>query len=228
MKGDMEKLKGYLGLAVALALAALVLYPVPHQLYPAATRLTPLDATLLAQLATTGMSRRREWLFASHHINACPPAQPRQWYVTYTQYAESDCTASGFRLMDWALANERVLVVHEPGLPALLAEQAPLRVDESKALRVGLYQSWQAPPARNSRLVELELEIGGAIAGYLADERPGQVANLYVLHGGLLGLAFALGLWRRQVGAVLLSPFSLLRGGLSVTAKAAKGIHDKV
>lgn len=219
-----EKLKGYLGLLVALVIVVLAFFPVGRErLYPMAAELTALDGTVLTQLSVLKKdSSMRYWMYASESLRECPPARAREGERRVV-YPWRNCDEVDLTLVQ--LTRERVAEIEpfEPTLRALLNEYAPL-------LRDDIADDDPRKRVKNSasRNAELHLPIFTAVAKYLEAQRTPMAAGVYVAHGAVLLLAFAVVMLRRQVGAVLLWPLSVALGGAAAGAKAAKQLHEKV
>lgn len=222
--GAFEKLKGYLGLLVALAIAVLAFLPVGRSgLYPRAPTLTALDNTVLTQLLILKSDDLRYRMYASQSLRVCPPAQALLPEARRALYMGWNC--EGVDLMLVQLTREKVTDIKpfEPNLQALLDEYEP-------RLRTDVAEDDPRKRVKNSATREAELEqpIFTAVAKYLDSQHAALASAVYISHGAWLLLAFVVVLLRRQVGAALLWPLSVVVSAGTVGAKAAKQLHEKV
>jgi hypothetical protein len=122
--------------------------------------------------------------------------------------------------------NERRLqLLNVPGLDQLATEY--WGKPTALAADGGPYR-YNSPFVRLRQSVEIEVKIAPLIYSYLQDEASLIRAATYLAHALVLILAFVVFLMRQQVGALILSPISLLVGLLRVLGKAGKAAHDKV
>lgn len=233
----MNKLKRYLGLAFALVLMAVALAPIgPPPYFLDASKVTPLDNTVLAQITGTGGRGSPIWLGATDYMNACPPFQQTSKRVVHIFAPESnDCqTGSGWVFVGLPQQYEASLTTFEPSILALaneyskaLSEWQELRRNGSSNVNI-FREPGSTRPIRNPRLAELELQIGAAMAKYLDSKRSALAVNLYTVHFFALLVGVFLVAFRQQLGSLLLWPFSLLFGAAKFGGKAARNLHDKV
>lgn len=233
----MNKFKRYLGLAFALVLMALAFAPLgPPPYQPNASKVTPLDNTLLAQLTGTGGRGSLIWLGATDYMNACPPFQETSKRVIQILAPErSDCQAgSSWVFVGLPQHYETTLTKFEPAILSLATEYYTTHAGWTEARRnVSSNSNFfggpaPAKPIRDPRLAELELQIGAAMAKYLDSVKSELAVNLYAVHIFVALAGVFLVMFRQQVGAVLLWPFNLLFGAAKVGSKAARNLHDKV
>lgn len=233
----MNKFKRYLGLAFALVLMALAFAPMaPPPYYLDASKVTPLDNTVLAQLTGTGGRGSPIWLGATDYMNACPPFQQTSKRVVHIFTPESsDCQAgSGWVFVGLPQRYEASLTTFEPSIISLANEYSKALSQWNEARRNGSSninfsgEPTSAKPIRDPRLAELELQIGAAMAKYLDSEKSALAVKLYSVHFFALLVGVFLVVFRQQFGSLLLWPFSLLFGAAKSGGKAARSLHDKV
>lgn len=233
----MNKLKRYLGLVFAFVLMALAFAPLgPPPYYPNASKVTPLDNTLLAQLTGTGGRGSPIWLGATDYMNSCPPFQETSKRVVQIFAPErSDCQAdSRWVFVGLPQHYEAILTKFDPAIPSLATEYYTNLARWTEAKRSeGSNSTLFGVPAparliRDPRLAELELRIGGAMTKYLDSVKSELAVKLYAVHIFVALAGIFLVMSRQQVGAVLLWPFNLLFGAAKVGSKAARNLHDKV
>ena len=233
----MNKLKRYLGLALALALMSLAFAPLgpPHS-YPNASKVTPLDNTVLAQLTGTGGRGSLIWLGATDYMNACPPFQATSKRVVKSfSFDKSDCQ-DGSRWVFVGLPQHypETLKNFEPTILSLSTEYDTTlagwqEVRKKVSGNINIFgEPAPAKPIRDPRLTELELQIGSAMAKYLDSVKSELAVSVYAIHIFVTMAGVFLVMFRLQVGAVLLWPFSLLFGAAKMGSKAARNLHDKV
>ena len=177
------------------------------------------------------------WLGATNYMNACPPFQESSKRVIQILAPErSDCQA-GSR---WVFAGlpqhyEAHLTKFEPAILSFATEyettlagwiEARKNVSSSANPFAGPLSAIKQ--IRDPRLAELELQIGAAMDKYLDSTKSELAVNLYAVHFLAALVGFFVILFRQQVGAALLWPFSLLFGAAKVGGKAARNLHDKV
>lgn len=230
----MNKFKRYLGLVFAFVLMGLAFMPVgPHPYYPNVSKVTPLDNTLLAQLTGTGGRGSRIWLGATDYMNACPPFQKMSKRVLTWQ--TSDCQGgSGWVFAELPKQYEANLTTFEPAILSLaneyskaLSEWMETRRNVNSSINLSVVPA-QTKSIRDPRLAELELQIGTAMAKHLDSKKSALAFSVYAVHFFAALVGFVLVMFRQQVGAVLLWPFSLLLGAAKVGGKTARNLHDKV
>jgi hypothetical protein len=219
----MEKFKRYLGLFTAIALLVFAFIPGDRDKgFPRASKLTPLDFTLLTQLTRRQSDGMVFWRFSTDYLNRCPPFQKTE----IGPYSPEQQGCSGFSPWDLKLIREREheLKAFEPRIHLLLEEYAGSIGTENKLLWERREENQGLKPVRDKRNTELELQLGLAMAKLLDADRVGLAMAIYFVHA-LLALVVVLMIRGRQtVGDVIFSPFILFGAG----AKAAKGFHDKV
>ena len=239
----MEKLKRYLGLAVAVALLALAFLPFENNRHhPMASKVTPLDSTILTKLTGVGGRDMLLWTHATDYINRCIPFRETSIRIR-SLYVQLDCEGDNYLFSTFAREYEAELSKFEPTLPTLHIEylNTPKLIKETEPV-VGLlsglgdtthtshsiYLKSLEGQKRNLRSLQLELQIGTAMSKYLQSVSNSIAIGIYLLHGFAI-LLFAGLVWaRRAVGAILLWPFTLIFGAVKAGSGVVKSLHDKV
>lgn len=238
----MNKLKRYLGLAVAVALLALAFVPFEkNSYYPMASKATPLDGTVLAKLTGAGGRDMDLWAYATDYINRCVPFQETS-RRSNARYGAQTCEGNDHLFSTTAHEYETELSKFEPALPTLrkaylatpkvLKEAAPTSALASllsgATTTNSIYLRGLEGPVRDPQSLKLELQIGTAMSKYLQSVHGSIATSIYLVHGLAILLFIGLVFARESVGALLLWPFSLIFGAAKAGTKVAKSLHDKV
>lgn len=238
----MEKFKRYLGLAMAIALLALAFAPFENNFHPMASKVTPLDNTVLRKLTGVGGREMTFWVYATDYMNRCTPFRNTSLRIT-SGYREVLCEGDDYLFSTITHEYETELLKFEPTLsilrneylrtPKLAKEIAPATglsflSNEASTNSHSIYLRSLEGPKRSTRSLQLELQIGAAMTNYLLTVRNSIAIGIYLIHALamliFLGLVFA----RESFGALLLWPFSLVVGVAKAGTKAAKSLHDKI
>lgn len=239
----MEKLKRYIGLAVAVTLLALAFVPFENnRFHPMASKVTPLDGTVLTKLTGVGGRDMLLWIYATDYINRCNPFRETSMRVQSIG-VQLNCVGDNYLFSTFAREYEAELSKFEPTLPALHIEylNTPKLIKKAEPA-VGLfsilgdgsntghsiYLKSLEGPKRNLRSLQLELQIGTAISKYLQSVGNSIAIGIYLLHGFAILLFIGL-VWARQtVGTIMLWPFTLIFGAVKAGSGVVKSWHDKV
>lgn len=239
----MEKLKRYVGLAVAVAILALAFVPFENNRYhPMASNITPLDSTLLTKLSGVGGRDMLLWIHATDYINRCPPFRETAIHIS-SLYVELKCEGDNYLFSTFNGEFEAALSKFEPDLPTLRIEylNTPKLIKESAPAVVpfitlgnstdtshSTYLKSLEGPKRNLRSLQLELQMGTAMGKYLQSVNNSIAIGIYLLHGFAILLFVGL-VWARQaVGATVLWPFALTFSAVKLGSGVVKRLHDKV
>ncbi len=238
----MDKLKRYVGLAAAIALLALAFTPFENRPHPMASKVTPLDGTVLTKLTGVGGREMAFWVYATDYINRCVPFRETSMRVT-SMYRVLACEGDDYLFSTFAQEYEVELSKFDPTLPALRTEYLdtpklakevapasglPFLSNEASTTSNSTYLKSLEGPKRNARSLKLELQIGTAMAKYLQSVRISIAIGIYLVHALAILFFVGLVLARESVGALLLWPFTLIFGAAKVGTKVAKSLHDKV
>lgn len=238
----MDKLKRYVGLAMAVALLALAFVPFENHSHPMASKVTPLDGTVLTKLTGVGGREMAFWVYATDYINRCVPFRETSLRIT-SMYRVLTCEGDDYLFSTTAQEYEAELSNFEPTLstlrreylstPKLIKEAAPASAlpflsSEASTTSYSIYLKSLEGPKRNPRSLQLELQIGRAMAKYLQSVRISIAIGIYLVHAFAILFFVGLVLARESVGALLLWPFTLIFGAAKVGTKVAKSLHDKV
>jgi hypothetical protein len=225
----MDKLKRYVGLLAAILVLVVGFIPVGQSRYhDMAAKLTPLDGTVLSA-ATAGQDLQLFWLRASDTLVGCPPfAQTKPPSMYGYVPAERDCN-SIIDIVYWLPDEYKAEMVRiEPALPEWIANYDSLRAQQSKRAAAEKANGTSRSTAKDPALDEIEVKVGAVAAKYLDSKRQGLATERYLLHFGWVVLALLMAFGRQLVGGLLLLPFSLILGAAGASAKAARGLHDRV
>jgi hypothetical protein len=208
----MEKLKGYLGVALALVLVT-GFVPVPRSFhYAHVSKLTPLDLTLAGQLVSVWSAPHRFWWRATNTLNACKHYGRNCDYLPELFLVQVGQRAAEFEIF-------------EPALPALMRDyEEAWRTDGELRYRDAAART----ASRDPQLVAFERQLGSAVEHYLESQRSTLAGGVYGIHVLLLVLVVTALRWRRRVGGVLLWPLSLALRAAKTGAAVAVDVHRKV
>lgn len=230
----MRKFKRYLGIIFSIALLAVAFFPMgPHYYWPMASKVTPLDTTALSTLSMKPEEGDafHLWLYATNHFNSCPPFQKNE--VGQGQYFGFDCSRDAdyiFRGLAGELYKQE-LSKFESSLSEIVDEYRTSQNEDreysiSRRLSTGLPKSRSQGPKELSK--EHKLQIGSAIAKYLESERLALSFRIYLIHLIVVVAAFLCIVFRQNVGAIIMWPFTIIYGALFKAVKIAKDVHEKI
>ena len=100
--------------------------------------------------------------------------------------------------------------------------------NEASTTNRSIYLDSQVGSKRNPQSLQLELQIGTAMAKYLQSVRNSIAIGIYLIHALAILLFIGLVFVRESVGALLLWPFILIFGFAKVGIKTAKSLHEKI
>lgn len=215
----MEKFKRYLGIAMALILLIFGFFPAgPDPYFPRASKLTPLDTTILTY-GTLRHEMRGDmyfWLYSTEYFNSCPPFQQISLRTTFHDAIQSKkCNGDGFLFSTISRMHEIELTTIEPKFPAILDEYEAAINSERNEPKEEQFNIVHNKPIQitgaSTRRLMSEFEIGNVMNKYLETRKVGIATTIYVLHGILI-LAFIFMVWgRRFIGNLIWFPFSPCR-----------------
>lgn len=208
----MEKLKGYLGIALALMLMAGFVPVTRGYEYANGTKLTPLDLTVAGQLMRIWSAPHRFWWRATNTLNEC-------------QHYDRNCGYLPELFLVQVGQRAAEVETFEPALPALMREyEEAWRADGELRHRDAAARN--AP--RDPQLVAFERRLGNIVQRYLESQRSTLAGGIYAVHVLLLGLVVAALRWRRRVGGMLLWPLGIALRAAKAGATVAVDAHRKV
>lgn len=223
----MSKLKRYIGLLVALFVLVLTFGPAGPEYrnayYPSAARLTFLTDTVAGDLAKPEKEFVDMWRAVSDYMNRCPPfteVKRPQWGLR----GSNSCEGDGWSFGTLAKLHLADLKPYEPEISKLVDQYTTWSEKYVPKPR----DVFNPYPPRDPRILAIEKRIGTAEAKYLNDNKGKVLVPLYLLHGFLVLLALLIVIFREEVGALVLSPLTLLFGLGKAGGRAAKSLHDKV
>ncbi|MGF6348173.1 hypothetical protein [Variovorax sp. W2I14] len=223
----MSKLKRYIGLLVAVFVLVLTFGPARNDYrdyyYPSAARLTFLTDTIVADLVKPEKEFEEAWKAVSDYMNRCPPFTSVKLNQRGSGGSNS-CEGNGWIFSALPQRHLTELKAYEPDIEKLVEQYTAWNQKYVPKPR----DLFNAEPARDPKILAIEKRIGTAEAKYLNDNKSKLLVPLYFLHGFLVLIALFIVVFREEIGALVLSPLTLLFGLGKVGTKAAKSLHDKV
>lgn len=197
----MDKFKSYLGLAVTLAVAWLFLWPDPASPYHDMVHATPLDRTGISQIIQYRTPAFNLLAHAQAYAERCPEGPETRDLTPHASCGLYLLAPDFINVYDVA----QDIQAYDPGFFNALS----------------VYDDAPSGDAKDQAWVEVQRR---AVATY-AKLLPGYEASFkvatYLFHALFIGLLVLAVLFRRQIGAALLFPLTLL---LSLLKKA----HEQV
>jgi hypothetical protein len=195
----MDKLKGYLGLALAAFLSIFFISFTDSE-FRYSTPITKLDSTAVTHLTVARTEPFKMWRQATDFMNRCG-----------NRAFESCQDMSRYIDHDTVLGNMNLINQRHPGFWELFYADSKLQ-----------------SRANNPEYQKFTQTANRVYAKYLDEIKPSIRTQIWIVNVMWLGIIIMCLIYRRIAGGFVWAPFALILNIISGGAKVAKKVHDKV